>query len=234
MWSGPRNISTALMRSWGNREDTIVIDEPLYAHYLTAVPVNHPGRDEVIARHETDWRKVVHDLTTDSTGRTIYYQKHMAHHLLPGMDRGWLDRLTNCFLIRDPDRMLASLDRKTPSPSLEDTGLPQQVEIFRMISERRGEIPPVIDSADVLNDPGRTLRLLCDRIGVSFSERMLWWPAGSRDTDGVWAKYWYDSVNSSTGFMPPVRTETPVPEHLAQLAEKCRPYYSELHLHRLH
>lgn len=234
MWSGPRNISTALMRSWGNREDTVVSDEPLYAHYLTAVPVNHPGRDEVIAGHETDWREVVRHLTHDLPGPAIYYQKHMAHHLLPDMDRNWLDLLTNCFLIRDPDRMLASLDRKTPSPSLEDTGLPQQVEIFRMISKRGGRTPPVIDSADVLNDPERILRLLCDRIGVTFSDRMLWWPAGPRDTDGVWAKYWYDAVERSTGFVSPRTEPASVPEHLDPLAERCRPFYAELHAHRLH
>jgi hypothetical protein len=158
----------------------------------------------------------------------------MAHHLLPGMDRDWLDRVTNAFLIRDPARMLASLDRKTPSPSLEDTGLPQQVEIFRQVRDSTGSVPPVVDSADILRDPPRLLRLLCEAAGVEFTDRMLWWPAGRRDTDGVWARHWYEAVERSTGFVPPRRETPDVPVHLRDLAARCRPFYEELHAHRLH
>ncbi len=235
MWSGPRNISTAMMRSWGNREDTVVCDEPLYAHYLTAVDVAHPGRDEVIAHHDTDWRRVVQGLVEEEPGgATVYYQKHMAHHLLPDMDRRWLDTLDNCFLIRDPARMLASLDRKTPSPSLEDTGLPQQVEIFRQVRDRTGAVPPVVDSADILRNPAGMLRRLCDAVGVPWSDRMLWWPAGRRDTDGIWARHWYEAVERSTGFAPPREEAPDVPPRLQELVDRCRPFYEELHASRLH
>jgi hypothetical protein len=234
MWSGPRNISTAMMRSWENRPDTIVCDEPLYAHYLRHVPVDHPGREEVIAAHDGDWKSVVRQLTEDeSSGVPVYYQKHMAHHLLPHISRHWLVKLENCFLIRDPRAMLASLSAKMGMPELRDTGLQQQVEIFRMIKGQNGKVPPVIDSADVLRDPKRVLSRLCDAVGVPFLEAMLSWPPGRRETDGIWAKYWYDAVERSTGFESPREKPTELAPELAALAEECRPYYDELASHRL-
>jgi hypothetical protein len=229
MWSGPRNISTALMRSWGNRPDTIVCDEPLYAHYLRHVPVDHPGRDEVMAAHDGDWQSVVRWLTEDETsGAAIFYQKHMAHHLLPQISRDWLPRLANCFLIRDPRPMLASLSARMGLPQLRDTGLPQQVEIFRMIRQQTGRVPPVIDSADVLADPRRILTRLCDAVGVEFLEAMLSWPPGRRETDGVWARYWYDAVERSSGFEAPVEKAVELDAALETLARTCQPYYEEL------
>jgi hypothetical protein len=234
MWSGPRNISTALMRSWENRPDTIVWDEPLYAHYLCHVPVDHPGRDEVIATHDGDWESVVRELTGgEQSGAQIFYQKHMAHHLLPHISRDWLPRLANCFLIRDPREMLASLNAKMGMPELRDTGLPQQVEIFRMIRGQAGRTPPVIDSADVLRDPRRLLTRLCEAVGVEFLEAMLTWPPGRRATDGVWAKYWYDAVERSTGFEAPREKKTELAPELEALARECQPFYDELAQHRL-
>ena len=234
MWSGPRNISTALLRSWGNRRDTVVCDEPLYAHYLRHVPVEHPGREEVIAAQDGDWKSVVRELTeTDHPGARIYYQKHMAHHLLPHISRDWLPKLVNCFLIRDPRAMLASLNAKMGMPELRDTGLEQQVEIFRITRTRTGKEPPVIDSADVLRDPRRILTRLCDAIGVDFQEAMLSWPPGRRNTDGVWAKYWYDAVERSTGFESPRETKTELAPELEGLARLCQPFYDELAQHRL-
>ncbi|HEY7070382.1 MAG TPA: hypothetical protein VH479_09725, partial [Acidimicrobiales bacterium] len=148
VWSGPRNISTALMRSWENRGDTAVVDEPLYAHYLLATGLDHPGRDEVIAAGETDWRRVVDTLLGPPPGGTrVYYQKHMAHHLLPGMDRDWVARLTNVLLIRDPREVVASYVRSRATVTVEDTGLPQQVRLHDELS------PPVLDAADVLRRP---------------------------------------------------------------------------------
>src|SRR5262249_23036744 len=150
------------MRSWGNRPDTFVCDEPLYAHYLLHTRAEHPGAAEVIAEHEANWRKVVQWLTGEvPDGKSIFYQKHMAHHLLPDIERGWLNRLTHCFLIREPREMLTSLVHFLPEPALTDTGLPQQVEIFRLVQDQQGAVPPVIDTKDVLEDPGQTLRLLC-------------------------------------------------------------------------
>ena len=154
MWSGPRNISTAMMRSFGSRPDTAVSDEPLYAHYLKVTGVAHPGRDDVLAAHESDWRRVATELTGPVPGgRAIWYQKHMAHHLLPMIERGWLDRLTHAFLIREPDEMVASLLKTFPGAALADTGLAQQCEIFDRVTERLGRAPPVVLASDVLKDP---------------------------------------------------------------------------------
>jgi hypothetical protein len=234
MWSGPRNISTALMRSWENRPDTIVWDEPLYSHYLRHVPVDHPGREEVMAAHDGDWESVVEKLVAGGdSGARVFYQKHMAHHLLPHISRDWLPRVVNCFLIRDPRAMLASLNAKMGRPELRDTGLAQQVEIFRMIKSRTGEVPPVIDSADVLRNPRRLLTRLCESVGVEFREEMLSWPPGRRASDGVWARYWYDAVERSTGFEPPRETAAALDPGLEPLAAECRPFYEELAAYRL-
>lgn len=235
MWSGPRNVSTALMRSWGNREDTLVVDEPFYAHYLQVTGIDHPGRDEVIASQPTDWRVVAERLHGPlPPGIEVHYQKQMAHHLLPGMGRGWLDGLTHAFLVRDPRPMIASLGEKLSGFELEATGLPQQVEIFEHVIAREGRIPPVIDSADLLADPERTLRALCEALGVPFSDRMLWWPAGRRATDGVWARHWYDRVEASTGFeRPPAVQPVALGPRAAAIEARCRPLYERLREHRL-
>jgi hypothetical protein len=235
MWSGPRNISTALMRSWGNRPDTFVCDEPFYAHYLVQTELPHPGADEVIRHQENDWRKVADWLTGPiPESKTIFYQKHMAHHLLPDMERGWLDRVTNCFLIREPREMLTSLLHFLPQPTLADTGLPQQVEIFRHVKDRSGRIPPILDARDVLDDPRRTLRLLCDALNLPFTEAMLSWPPGPRNTDGVWAKHWYAAVEKTTTFQAYKPKNDPVPDSLRSLLAQCDELYHQLHPHRLH
>jgi hypothetical protein len=234
MWSGPRNISTALMRSWGNRPDTFVCDEPLYAHYLKVTRVPHPGADEVIRCHEADWRKVVAWITGPvPEGKAIFYQKHMAHHLLPHIERDWLGALTHAFLIREPREMLTSLIRVTPDPSLEDTGLPQQVELFDWVQRQTGTVPPVLDAWDVLEDPRGVLSRLCQAVGMPFVEEMLSWPPGRRDTDGVWAKHWYDAVERSTSFQPYTRKPDLVPNHLSELLARCEALYGQLYAHRL-
>jgi hypothetical protein len=234
MWSGPRNISTAMLRSFGNRRDTHVCDEPLYAHYLRVTGKAHPGAEEVIAHHEADWRRVVADLTGPlPASKTIYYQKHMAHHLLPQIGREWLSQVNNCFLIREPKSMLTSLHKQMPEAKLEDTGLPQQLDIFQRTFEQTGDLPPVLDAKDVLQNPGPLLAHLCGEVGVSFADEMLAWPAGRRDTDGVWAKHWYAAVEASTGFQPYREKSEPLPDEMKSLLEDCIPYYEELHRHRL-
>jgi hypothetical protein len=234
MWSGPRNISTAMLRSFGQRADAIVCDEPLYAHYLKATGLPHPGAAEVIARHEPDWRRAVAALVAPlPPGKTLFYQKHMTHHLLPEVGREWLGRLTNAFLIRDPREMLVSLLKNIPAPRIEDTGLPQQVELFALERDRTGRTPVVVDARDVLEDPRRTLGALCEALGIPFDEAMLSWPPGRRDTDGVWAEHWYANVEKSTGFEPyRPRAEVPPPE-LADLLDRCLAHYETLHAHRL-
>jgi hypothetical protein len=236
MWSGPRNISTAMMRSWGNRPDTFVCDEPFYAHYLLATGRDHPGAEEVIASGETDWRKVVEHLTGDvPEGKQIFYQKQMTHHLLPRIDRAWLLAVTNCFLIRDPREVIISYIKKNDDPTLEDIGFVQQAEIFDWVRAETGSIPAVVDARDVLEDPRRILELLCDKVGVEFSDAMLSWPPGLRETDGIWAKHWYGEVATSTTFRgPPTREPDPMPERLREVYERSREGYERLYQHRLH
>lgn len=234
MWSGPRNISTALMRSWGNRPDTFVCDEPFYAHYLRETGVGHPGAEEVLASQENDWRKVADWLTGEvPEGKTIFYQKHMAHHLLPHMAGDWLLRLSNALLIRDPREMLTSLLKVTPDASVADTGLLQQWELFEKLREEKGQAPPVIDSRDVLENPRGILEKLCEALGVPFLEEMLSWPPGRRATDGVWAKYWYEAVEQSTGFSPYRPKADEVPPGKTDIYEACERYYKKLYAHRI-
>jgi len=235
MWSGPRNISTAFMRSWENRPDTLVVDEPFYAHYLLATGLDHPGRDEVIARHEADWRRVFETLLAPvPPGTRVFYQKQMAHLVLPHMGREWLGSMTHAFLIRDPAPMLASLSDKLGDFEIEATGLPQQVEIFDYVQRTTGRLPPVVDSTDLLAAPESMLRALCAALGIPFSERMLSWPPGPRPTDGVWARHWYERVERSTSFEAPDRADTPrLQGRLAELEARCRPLYERLHVHRL-
>ena len=232
VWSGPRNISTALMRSWENRPDTVVVDEPLYAHYLQATGVDHPGRDEVVAAGETDWRAVVAGLVGPvPPGVAVHYQKHMTHHLLPDVDRGWVAGLTNVLLIREPREVVASYVRSRAEVTAEDVGLPQQVRLYEELAAA-GSPPPVIDAGDFLRRPEAHLRALCDHAGVAFTGRMLSWPPGQRDTDGVWGRYWYDAVWASTGFAPyrprPVSLDGPA----ADVATACLPLYEHLHARR--
>jgi Sulfotransferase domain len=234
MWSGPRNISTAMLRSWGNRADTFPCDEPLYAHYLHVTGVDHPAREEVIRSQNVDWRKVVAYLTGPvPLGRAVFFQKHMTHHLLPNIDREWLSRLKHVFLIRDPAQMLNSLVRTMPHATLADTGLAQQVELYEDLVERLGVAPTIIDAQDVLERPEAVLRALCACLGVSFDPAMLRWSPGPRSTDGVWAPYWYRAVESSTGFAPPLRTRPALPASLVPLLRQCTPFYERLYVHRL-
>jgi len=236
MWSGPRNISTALMRSWGNRLDTFVCDEPFYPYYLQATGREHPGADEVIAEGEPDWRNVVRLLTGDVPhGKHVFYQKQMTHHLLPQIDRTWLGAVTNCFLIRNPADVIISYLKKNNDPTLEDIGFVQQAENFDWVRAQTGTIPAVIDACDVLENPRRVLGLLCESVGVEFSDSMLLWPPGLRETDGIWAKHWYGEVAESTSFRKPSHREPePVPERLGAVYERSRDYYTRLFQHRLH
>jgi hypothetical protein len=234
MWSGPRNISTAMMRAWGNRPDTFVVDEPFYAYYLKATGKKHPGADEVIATGEIDWQKVVAQLTGPIlSGKRIFFQKQMTHHLLPEVDREWLGGMTNCFLIRDPRDVIVSYIKKQGDPALQDLGFVQQAEIFDWIYNPINAIPPIVDAKDVLENSERMLRLLCDAVGVEFSESMLSWQPGLRDTDGIWAKHWYEEVARSTSFEPYQAKRVEIPKHLRQIHDRCRDCYERLYEHRL-
>ncbi|HEY7263380.1 MAG TPA: hypothetical protein VH589_18070, partial [Trebonia sp.] len=222
-----RNISTALMRSWENRADTIVVDEPLYAH-LNVTGLDHPGRQEVIAAGETNWRTVVSALLGPvPDGITVFYQKHMTHHLLPDMERTWILGLANVMLIRDPREVLASYVRSRADVTADDLGLPQQIQLYEELVAA-GLPPPVIDASDFLRQPEVYLRGLCRHVGVDFADQMLTWPPGPRDSDGVWGRYWYEAVWKSTGFAEHRPRNPRLDGHRAVLAEQCRPIYERL------
>ncbi len=234
VWSGPRNISTAMMRAWGNRPDTFVCDEPLYAHYLRVTRLPHPGADEVIAHHESDWQRVIAWLTeVVPQAKPIFYQKQMTHHLLPEIDRGWLDQVTNCFLIRHPREVITSYIAKNNDPLLEDVGFVQQAEIFDLVCKHSGAMPAVLDAKDIQENPRRMLGLMCDALNIEFTEAMLSWPPGLRATDGVWAKHWYKEVETSTSFRPYTPKPDPVPERLAGVYSQCLEFYEKLYEQRL-
>ncbi len=228
MWSGPRNLSTAMMRSFENRPDCSVVDEPLYAAYLVATGIDHPARDAVIASQQSDASAVMAELAAGPVATPLQYQKQMTHHLLASFPRQPLSSLRHAFLVRDPERVLTSYAKVRAEPTLEDLGLPQQVELFETFGG------PVVDAADVLRDPRGTLTLLCHALGIDFDEAMLSWPAGARDTDGVWARHWYAGVEESTGFAAAsAGSVDPLPDRLAPLLERCRPYYRALASYRL-
>lgn len=234
MWSGPRNLSTALLRSWGNREDTAVVDEPLYAHYLIRTGIDHPARDAVLAAQDHDWRRVTSWLTGPvPDGRSIWYQKHMTHHITDEVELDWLDAVRSAFLIRAPAAVIASYAEVRSAPTLDDLGFTQQWRLFTHVRERSGVVPPVVDAADLLQDPPGVLHALCAKLGVAFSDRMLSWPAGPRDTDGVWAPHWYGAVEQSTGFAPYRPRDVTLAPRFTSLMAAADEIYQRMAEHRL-
>ena len=238
LWSGPRNISTAMMRAFENRPDTAVVDEPFYAAWLTVSGADHPMRAEILRSQPTDPAAVVARLLGPVPGdRAIFYQKHMAHHMTPGMDLSWAAGCRNAFLIRPPEEVLASyaVRRVGAEVSLADVGFARQAELFDREAQRLGRAPPVIEARDVLAAPDAALTALCGALDIPFSPAMLAWPAGRRASDGVWAPAWYDAVERSTGFAaprPPPRPDDLDPA-LRAVARQARPYYDRLAAHRL-
>lgn len=234
MWSGPRNISTAMMRAWENRGDTAAIDEPFYAAYLAATGLDHPMRDAVLASQPQDWRDVFAQLMLPPPGAPhIQYEKHMTHHMLPGFGVGWMAVCRNAFLIRHPARVIASYRRARRACTLADIGIVRQCALFDAEAARLGHAPPVIDADDILAAPGAMLRALCAALGVPFTPNMLTWPAGRRISDGAWAPAWYGAVERSTSFASPAPAPS-MPDGPAQrLAEQAAPFYERLAAFRL-
>jgi len=236
MWSGPRNISTAMMRSFENRGDTAVIDEPFYAHFLSITSrTDHPYREEVLKALPTDWREVVNGLLGSvSGGKPIYYSKQMLHHMIEPIGFDWIKHCRNAFLIRDPEKVVASYFEKIEGVTLSDIGIVRQVELFDREAQRLGRSPPVIDSRDVLENPRAVLAALCGELGIPFTEKMLNWPPGRRESDGIWAPYWYANVERSTGFAPPPeKKRVPLTGRLRKIADEAQPYYERLTRHKL-
>lgn len=229
MWSGPRNLSTALMYAFAARGDCAVWDEPFYAAYLSATGLAHPMRESVIGAGQVDPRAVAAAcLGPIPAAQSLFYQKHMTMHMVPQFDRAFLRGLTNVFLIRHPVRVVASYARKRESPVLADIGFVQQAELFDQVADWTGAAPLVIDSADIRANPGKALGLLCDALGIAMSDRMLRWDAGPKPYDGVWAPHWYNAVHGSTGFEPPEAALPELDPQSARIADLALPYFERL------
>ena len=234
MWSGPRNLSTAMMRSFGSRSDTFVSDEPFYGAYLKATGDPQPMADEVMASMDCDWSSVAKSMTGPCpTGAPIWYQKHMAHHMVGPISHDDLPGLTHAFLIRDPERVIASYAAKRQAVRPEHLGVERQVEFFEREADRIGRAPPVIDSADILRDPPAMLEKLCAALAIPWDPAMLKWEPGIRETDGIWASHWYDAVAASTGFGPPENEPVQLDDEARRVADQCRPSFERLAAHRI-
>ena len=227
MWSGPRNISTAMMYSFGNRADCTAWDEPFYGFALKQRGHDHPLRDEIIAANECDWHELVDQCTTPAA-KPIFYQKHMTHHMLPDFDRSFVNKLSNAFLIRSPEKVLASYKQKWSDASLENIGFVQQAEIFDQVANHLGHAPPVIDADQFLSAPEAKLQKLCTALNIKFDTAMLHWPKGPKPFDGVWAPHWYNAVWQSTGFEKPMLRDEKIDSTLQKIADTARPYYAKL------
>lgn len=238
MWSGPRNISTAMMRAWENRGDCAVSDEPLYAHYLAVTGLDHPAAAAVVAAGDTNLARVTASLTTGPApgGQPLWYQKHMSHHLLPSMDTAWVHALHNVFLIRDPALVVASYVKSRAQCEPADIGLIQQADLFNRLADRMGRAPLVIDAERFLQDPAHHLKAVCDDVGVVFEpwrQHMLHWRPGPRESDGIWAAHWYEAVWRSTGFEPWQPRHVVLDGTGQRVAAACEPAYRTLLAHAL-
>ncbi|MGB3339696.1 MAG: hypothetical protein WBA73_21145 [Devosia sp.] len=233
MWSGPRNLSTAMMRAFSSRPDCAVSDEPFYAAYLARSGVVHPMQDEVLASQPQDPHQVAADMLGPvPSGKPVWYQKHMAHHMIDGVQLDWMDGVTNVFLLRSPERVLASYAQKREDVTLRDIGFAEQAMLFDRVADRLGHAPPVVDSEAVRRDPRGTLTALCVAIDLPFTEAMLSWPKGQHPDDGVWAPHWYGAIFDSIGFAPPDEKSVTLPDHLLAIADQARPFYERMAAHK--
>lgn len=226
LWSGPRNISTAIMYSFAQRSDTEVVDEPLYAHYLHTTSVDHPGREAVIASMRTDSATVIRDVILGTCSKPVLFMKQMAHHLV-NIDRFFMKKTVNILLIRDPKEMLPSLTKVIGIPTLKDTGLKIQAELLTEL-QVMGQSPPILDAKELLLAPKHVLSILCSRLEIPFEEGMLSWKSGGNPADGVWAPHWYQNVHRSVGFEPYRPKSEPFPNELEGVLSECLPYYEVL------
>ncbi|MCP5080724.1 MAG: HAD family hydrolase [Alphaproteobacteria bacterium] len=234
MWSGPRNISTAMMRAFEHRPDCAVWDEPFYAAYLSHSGVVHPMQPEIIADGMPNPQEVVEGLLgATPDGEPLFYQKHMSHHMIAEMPRGWFSQVTHGFLLRHPEKVTASYAAKRAEVTLEDIGFPQLVEIFDQVCDMTGKAPPVLDSDEVPAQPRACLSALCEAWDIPFTEAMLSWPAGKRDSDGIWADWWYGQVWQSTGFQAGAPKQISLTADHQKVADAAMPHYERMRQHLL-
>lgn len=222
MWSGPRNLSTAMMYSFAARGDSRVADEPFYAAYLAETGADHPMREAVLASQSTDATDVARSLTSP-VSEPIFYQKHMTHHMLPHWSLDWMAQVKNVFLIRHPVRVVASYAAKREAPTLDDIGFVQQRRIMGMVKD-----PIVVDAADIRRDPADILQRLCAALGIPWTENMLTWDAGGHSSDGIWAAHWYGAVHRSTGFAPPEADLPEITGSMSDLVDTAMPHYEAM------
>ena len=214
------------MYSFANRSDTTVIDEPLFGYFLKQTGVQRPSREEVLATMETDADKIINSLLTPPTDLPVYFMKHMANHLVD-LDLGFLKEFKNVILIRDPKDVLLSYSKKVESPTLLDTAYKMQYELIDHFN--KNELPfIVLNARNVLLNPEGQIRMLCEQLDIHFQSSMLNWDAGPLKEDGIWAKYWYDSVHESTGFATYRMKEEELPANLISLYDECMEYYRNL------
>ena len=233
MWSGPRSISTALMRSFENRPDTFVTDEPFYAHYLKKTGIDHPLKEEVMKNGNMGWNSVAHEITGSIPGgKDIWYQKHMAQHNLPGCDMKWVEKLQNCILIRHPREVIPSYSKKYEISSISQLGYPQQLDLFNMLNDMKAK-PLILDAGDILKNPEKILKLLCEKLSIPFYTKMLTWAPGRRKSDGIWGKHWYGSVEASKGFRPYSKKKEDLPIKYNAIYTACLESYQQLYSHQI-
>lgn len=227
LWSGPRNISTALMYSFAQRNDTMVFDEPLYGYYLTNSQANeyHPGASQIVESMECDGEKVIANMLNESRKPVLFF-KNMTHHLLD-IDKAFMKDMVNVILTRDPVEMIPSFAKVINHPTIYDIGYAQNSELLDYLEKNKIE-PVVLDSKRILLNPKGVLKQLCLKANITFDEKMLQWKSGAKAEDGVWAKYWYDSVHKSKGFSKYIKKEEPFPNHLEPLLKECMPHYEKL------
>lgn len=229
MWSGPRNLSTAMMYAFAQHSDCAVWDEPFYAAYLTATGLDHPMGDAIVAAGDTDPETVITKcLGAAPNDKPLFYQKHMSQHMIPSFHRDWVLDQTNVFLIRHPALVLASYAAKRENPTLDDIGFRQQADLIDLIIKGTGTAPLVVDSADIRDDPKAMLTAICEWVGFPFQDQMLRWPKGGHARDGVWAPHWYGAVWNSTGFAGPEKPLPPVTPELNDVYQKAEYLYDRM------
>ena len=227
MWSGPRNLSTVLMRSFENRNDTEVYDEPFYAYYLNKTKLNHPMKKEIINHYPVLQKKVIKLITSNDKNKKIFYQKHMSHHIIKNTKLDWVNIGYNCFLIRHPAKVINSYIKKKSLISLDDIGFKKQFEIFNKI--KKNKLKYIIINADnILKTPNKTIRKLCKNLNIRFSRKMLSWPKGKRNSDGIWAKVWYKNVEKSNTFSKYKDEKIHVPKKYKKIYEESLNYYNKM------
>ena len=227
MWSGPRNLSTALMRSFENRKDTYVLDEPFYAYYLKKTGLNHPMKKEIINHYPVSQKKIIKLITSKPENEKIFYQKHMTQHIIKNTNLDWIRNGYNCFLISHPAKVINSYIKKNSLRNIDDIGFKKQFKIFNKVKKNNLNFI-VINADNILINPNKTIKKLCKLLKIKFSKKMLSWPKGKRSSDGIWSKVWYKNVELSNTFSKYRKEKINVPKKYKKIYEESLKYYNQM------